>query len=101
MTELIWSPQSLGDLEAIRASPMRRDLIVEEVRRNREAIAREHGNDVDAIVAAFQREEAASGVKTVSLRPKRLLKPAVRRASSKCSPSDAYSRSRAVALASN
>ena len=58
---------------------MHRDPIVEEVRRNREAIAREHGNDVDAIVAAFQREEAASGVKTVSFRPKRLRKPATRR----------------------
>ncbi len=57
---------------------MRRDPIVEEVRRNRAAIAREHGNDVDAIVAAFQREDAASGVKTVSLRPKPFLKPAAR-----------------------
>ena len=36
---------------------MRRDPIVEEVRRNREAIAREHGNDLGAIVAAFQRED--------------------------------------------
>ena len=53
---------------------MRRDPIVEEVRRNREAIAQEHGNDLGAIVAAFMREEATSGVKTVSLRPKRFLK---------------------------
>jgi hypothetical protein len=58
---------------------MSRDPIVEEVRRNREAIALEHGNDVDAIVAAFQREEATSGVTTVSFPPKRLLKPARRR----------------------
>lgn len=58
---------------------MRRDPIVEEVRRNREAIAREHGNDLDAIVAAFQREEAGTGVKTVSLRTKRVSKPAMRR----------------------
>ena len=58
---------------------MRRDPIVEEVRRNREAIAREHGNDLDAIVAAFQREEAATGVKTVSLRAKRVSKQATRR----------------------
>ena len=58
---------------------MRRDPIVEEVRRNREAIAREHGNDVDAIVAAFQREEATNGVTTVSFPPKRLVKPATRR----------------------
>ena len=55
---------------------MRRDPIVEEVRRNREAIAREHGNDVDAIVAAFQREEATTGVSTVSFPPKRFVKPA-------------------------
>jgi hypothetical protein len=58
---------------------MRRDPIVEEVRRNREAIAREHGNDVDAIVAAFQREDATSGVTTVSFPPKRLVKPTSRR----------------------
>ena len=58
---------------------MRRDPIVEEVRRNREAIAREHGNDVDAIVAAFQREDATSGVTTVSFPPKRFVKPATRR----------------------
>jgi len=58
---------------------MRRDPIVEEVRRNREAIAREHGNDVDAIVAAFQREEATSGVTTVSFPRKRFVKPATRR----------------------
>ena len=58
---------------------MRRDPIVEEVRRNREAIAREHGNDVDAIVAAFQREEATSGIATVSFPPKRFVKPATRR----------------------
>jgi hypothetical protein len=58
---------------------MRRDPIVEQVRRNREAIAREHGNNLDAIVAAFQREEAASGVVTVSLPPKRVAKPTKRR----------------------
>lgn len=55
---------------------MRRDPIVEEVRRNREAIAREHGNDLDAIIAAFQREEATSGATTVSFPPKRFVKPA-------------------------
>ena len=58
---------------------MRRDPIVEEVRRNREAIAREHGNDVNAIVAAFQREEATSGVPTVWFPPKRLIKRPPRR----------------------
>ena len=62
---------------------MRRDPIVEEVRKNREAIVREHGNDVDAIVAAFQREEAASQVITVSFPPKRVVKPATRRKSDK------------------
>lgn len=62
---------------------MRRDPIVEEVRRNRAAIAREHGNDLDAIVAAFQREEAASGVTTVSFPPKRFVKRALRRKSGK------------------
>jgi hypothetical protein len=62
---------------------MRRDPIVEEVRRNRKAIAREHGDDVDAIVAAFQREEATNAVTTVSFPPKRVVKPATRRKSSK------------------
>ena len=55
---------------------MRRDPIVEEVRKNREAIAREHGNDLAALVAAFQREDAVSGITTVSFPPKRLVKPA-------------------------
>ena len=58
---------------------MGRDRIVEEVRRNREALAREHGNDVDAIVAAFQREDATRGVTTVSFPPKRVVKLATRR----------------------
>lgn len=58
---------------------MRRDPIVEEVRRNRAAIAREHGNDLDAIVAAFQREEAASGVMPVSFPPRRFVKRTPRR----------------------
>ena len=58
---------------------MGRDPIVEEVRRNREALAREHGNDVDAIILAFQREDATSGVTTVSFPAKRLVKRATRR----------------------
>jgi hypothetical protein len=49
----------------------RRDRIVEEVRRHREAIAREHGNDLDAIITAFQREDAKDTRRTVSLPPKR------------------------------
>ena len=40
---------------------MRRDPIVEEVRESREAIAREFGDDLDTIVAAFQRQDAESG----------------------------------------
>jgi hypothetical protein len=50
----------------------RRDPIVDEVRRHRAAIAREHGNDLDAIIAAFQREDAKDSRPTVSLAPKRL-----------------------------
>lgn len=51
---------------------MHRDSILDEVRAIREAIAEEHGHDVKAIVATFQREDAASGVQTVSLPAKRL-----------------------------
>lgn len=58
---------------------IRRDAVVEEVRKNREAIAREHGNDVDAMVAAFQREDAASGISTVSFPPRGFVKPATPR----------------------
>ncbi len=60
---------------------MRRDPVVEEVRKHRAAIAREHGNDLAAIVAAFQREDAASDVTTVSFPPKRVVKRALRRKS--------------------
>ena len=51
---------------------MRRDPIVDEVRAIREAIAKEHGNDLKAIVADFQRQDASSGIKGVSF-PARLL----------------------------
>ena len=51
----------------------RRDPIVEEVRKHREAIAREHGNDLDAIIAAFQRQDASDDRATVSLPPKRIV----------------------------
>ena len=37
----------------------RRDPIVEEVRKHRAAIAREHGNRLDAILAALRREESS------------------------------------------
>lgn len=48
----------------------RRDPIVEEVRKHRAAIAREHGNDIEAILAALERESDDSP--TVSLPPKRI-----------------------------
>jgi hypothetical protein len=81
---------------------MRRDPIVEEVRRNREAIAREHGNDLDAIVAAFEREDAGSDTPTVSFPPKRVLKPAkrkstkIRRPNKRVEPTRSSSRKRAA-----
>ncbi len=60
---------------------MTRDPIVEEVRAIREAIAKEHGYDVRAIVRALQREEQESGRPLVSLPPKRLpRKPQKRKA---------------------
>jgi hypothetical protein len=48
----------------------RRDPIVEEVRKHRAAIAREHGNDIEAILAALEREP--DDTPTVSLPPKHL-----------------------------
>ena len=48
----------------------RRDPIVEEVRKHRAAIAREHGNDIEAILAALEREP--DDTPTVSLPPRRL-----------------------------
>ena len=51
---------------------MRRDPIVDEVRAIREAIAEEHGNDLKAIVAHFQRQDAASAIKGVSFPTKHL-----------------------------
>ena len=56
----------------------RRDPIVAEVRKHREAFAREHGNSVDAIVAALRREEASGNVATVSFPPKKIRKTASR-----------------------
>jgi hypothetical protein len=58
----------------------RRDPIVEEVRRHRAAIAREHGDDIDSIIAAFQREDAADSTRpTVSFPQKRVVKAASKR----------------------
>lgn len=48
----------------------RRDPIVEEVRKHRTAIARKHGNDIEAILAALEQE--SDDVPTVSLPPKRI-----------------------------
>ena len=61
----------------------RRDPIVEEVRKHRAAIAREHGNDLDAIIAAFQRQDAKGDRATVSFPPKRLLDLQTRSTASK------------------
>ena len=55
----------------------RRDPIVEEVRKHRAAIAREHGNDIEAILAALEREP--DDAPSVSLAPKRIATPARRR----------------------
>ncbi len=53
----------------------RRDPIVEEVRKHRAAIAAEHGNRLEAILAAFQREEADWPGGTISRPPKELATP--------------------------
>lgn len=57
----------------------RRDPIVEEVRKHRAQIAREHGNDVETIVAALEGEDPAETMPMVSFPPKRLPKRATRR----------------------
>jgi hypothetical protein len=49
---------------------IRRDPIVEEVRKHRAAIAREHGNDIEAILAALEQEP--DDTPTVALPAKRL-----------------------------
>jgi hypothetical protein len=48
----------------------RRDPIVEEVRKHRTAIAREHGHDIGAMLAAL--EQQPDDTATVSFPPKRL-----------------------------
>jgi hypothetical protein len=55
----------------------RRDPIVEEVRKHRAQIAREHGNDVAAIVAALEGEDPAETTPMVSFPSKRLPKRTV------------------------
>lgn len=57
----------------------RRDPIVEEVRKHRAAIAREHGNDLEALVAALERDDSLGDAPTVSFPPKRIAqRPAIR-----------------------
>ena len=51
---------------------MARDPIVEEVRRIRDAIAREHDYDIKAIVRALQQQEVETGRHLVALPAKRL-----------------------------
>ena len=58
----------------------RHDPIVEEVRKHRAQIAREHGNDVAAIVAALEGEDADETTPMVSFPPKRLPARRARRA---------------------
>jgi hypothetical protein len=58
---------------------IRRDPIVEEVRKHREAIAREHGNDLEAIVAALENDASSRDDATVSFPPKRIDKHSVHR----------------------
>ena len=58
----------------------RRDPIVEEVRKHRAQIAREHGNDVAAIVAALEGEDPAETTPMVSFPSKRVRRTTHRRA---------------------
>ncbi len=46
------------------------DPVVEEVRQFRDALAREHGYDIDAIFEALRQMEVASGREHVSLPPR-------------------------------
>jgi len=81
----------------------RRDPIVEEVRKHRAAIAREHGNRLEAILAAFQREEANWPAGTVSRPAKKLTTRAskpkghgTRRPNKRMEPTRSGSRKRAA-----
>ncbi|MBI4487080.1 MAG: hypothetical protein HY655_13820 [Acidobacteria bacterium] len=58
---------------------MSQDPIVDEVRAHRAAIAREHGNDLKAIIAALKRKEGADGRRVVSFVAKREVKKLTRR----------------------
>jgi len=59
-----------------------KDPIVEEVRRAREAHAKQFNYDLDAIVDDLKKREKESGVPTVSLPPRRVAKK--RKTSRKC-----------------
>jgi hypothetical protein len=58
---------------------MWQDRIVEEVRRIREAYARQFDHDLEAIRRDLKEQEKKSGRKTLSLPPKRAAKPSVSR----------------------
>lgn len=79
----------------------RRDSIVEEVRKHRAAIARKHGNDIGAILAALEQEP--DDTPTVSLSPKLLatrvrkrVSRATRRPNKRMEPTRSGSRKRAA-----
>lgn len=74
---------------------IRRDPIVEEVRKHREAIAREHGNDLEAIVSALEGDASLNDARTVSFSPKRLPKrPCAERPDRHDGPTRRWSRRR-------
>lgn len=50
----------------------RRDPIVEEVRKHRAQIAREHGNDMEAMLAVLEGDDPEETAPLVSLPPKRV-----------------------------
>lgn len=57
----------------------RRDPIVEEVRKHRMQIAREHGNDMEAMLAALEGDDPTETAPLVSFPPKRVPKQTTRR----------------------
>jgi hypothetical protein len=57
---------------------MWKDPIVEEVRTNRDAIARKYNYDISQIGAHLRKRSRDAGRKTVTLRTKRVRKPAAR-----------------------
>jgi hypothetical protein len=58
---------------------MQQDPIVEEIRAIRAAIAREHGNDLKAIIAALKEKEGADGRRVVSFASSKAERVPVRR----------------------